>query len=486
MRLRNFFNQATKMNFQILDTTNSMAISQSARSLDVDKIDVLAKSARPILGRLNVNRFIFLMANLASQGSNFLNNLELIEDYFRFTANLEERLIAEDLLHRLFLKKYETEETYNQFYGLMQKLYESDLPNNIGIKTEPNHIIFFAHNPVFLAHTNILFNLLRSNRNKDYKVTICSLRYNAEFSAKCKEVNAEFKVFNDSNLSTAYEKLIHFSKGSLALVWLSVPVHLAYVSQRLNNIVLWTHKFHPNFSNLRGCLGDDSLARTKFSFFDKEWLHFDAGMKISNFGKKARPFGERKFQFASVCREELIDDASHWKSVSVLLKNMPQMNYSYCGRIPIHDKWCHYYQIPTDRINFLGWIAKPEEKLQEYLFLLDGTKLGHGLIAMEAIACGVPILIPECSFGRFRAMLNWAKSKLQRSSYQALSEVIFETEDQLLCVVRSLFEEERNDSFTDLLIHFFELINGRAQNFNDFVHLLETLPNQVRNIKEFA
>lgn len=467
------------MNFQILETTNSMAISQSARSLDVDKIDVLAKSARPILGRLSVNRFIFLMANLASKGSNFLNNLELIEDYFRYTANLGERLIAEDLLHVRFLKKYETEETYNQFYGLMQKLYERDFPDNICINTEANHIIFFVHNPVFLAHTNILFNLLNSKRNKDYRITICSLRYDVKFAAKCKEVNAEFKVFNDSDLITAYEKLIHFSKGSLALVWLSVPAHLAYISQRLNNVVLWTHRFHPNFSNLRGCIGDDSLARRKFSFFDKDWLHFDAGMKISNFGKKARPFSTRKLQFASICREELIDDANHWKNVSVLLKNLPQMNYSYCGRVPIHDKWCDYYKIPADRINFLGWIVKPEEKLQEYLFLLDGTKLGHGLIAMEAIACGVPVLIPDCSFGRFRAMLNWAKRKLQPSSYQALSEAIFETEDQLLSVVRSLCEKERNDNFSDLLIHFFELINGRAQTFDDFVHLLETLPKNA-------
>jgi glycosyltransferase involved in cell wall biosynthesis len=472
------------MNFQIQDTTNLVAISQSARSLDVDKIDVLAKRARPILGRLSVNRFLFLMANLASQGSNFSNNLELIEDYFLYTANLDDRLIAEDSLHRLFVKKYETEETYNQFYGLMQKLYESDLPDNVCINTEVKHIIFFVHNPVFLAHTNVLFNLLQSKRNKDYKVTICSLRYDAKFAAKCKEVQAEFKVFNGSDLTTAYEKLIHFSKGSLALVWLSVPVHLAYISQRLNNIVLWTHKYHPNFSNLRGCIGDDSLERTKFSFFDKDWLHFDAGMKISNFGKKAKPFSTRKLQFASICREELIDDANHWKSVSVLLQNLPQMYYSYCGRVPIHDKWCDYYQIPPDRINFLGWIANPEEKLQEYLFLLDGTKLGHGLIAMEAIACGVPVLSPECSLGRFRAMLNWAKSKFQSSSYQVLSEVIFETDDQLLSVVRSLCDEERNDSIADLLIHFFELINGRAQTFDDFIHLLESLPKEAVKIKE--
>ena len=475
-----------KMNFQIQDTTNLAAIHQSSQSLDVDKIAVLARKSRPILGRLSMNRFVFLMANLASKGSNFSYNLELIEDYFCNVANLRERLIAEDLLHKLFLKKYETEEAYNRFYGLMQRFHDNDFIDKDSISPETKHIIFFVHNPVFLAHTNILFKLLQSNQSKDYRVTICSLRFDAKFFAKCEEVNAEFKVFDDPDLTIAYEKLIGFSKESLALVWLSVPVHLAYISQKLNNTILWTHKFHPNFSNLRGCIGDDSFARSKFSFFDKDWLHFDAGMEISNFGTEAKVLGTRKLQFASICREELIDDADHWKNVSLVLKNMPQMRYVYCGKVPIHHKWCDRYQVPMDRINFLGWITNPEEKVRENLFLLDGTKLGHGLIAMEAIACGVPILSPKSSIGRYRSMLQWCQSKLKSSSFRSLSETIFENEDQLLSVVQSLCKEDINHKFADLLIHFFELINGRAQNFNDFVHLLETLPNQVRNIKEFA
>ena len=472
------------MNFQIKDTTNLADIFQSSLSLDVDKIDVLARKARPILGRLSVNRFVFLMANLASKGSNFSYNLELIEDYFCNVVNLQERLIAEDLLHKFFLKKYETEEAYNRFYGLMQRFHDSNFTDNNGINPEAKHIIFFAHNPVLLAHTNILFKLLQSNQSKDYRVTICSLRYDAKFFAKCEEVNAEFKVFDDQDLTIAYEKLIGFAKESLALVWLSVPVHLAYVSQKLNNTVLWTHKFHPNFSNLLGCIGDDSFARAKFSYFDKDWLHFDAGMEISNFGKEARSLSTRKLQFASICREELIDDADHWKNVSLVLKNMPQMRYVYCGKLAIHHKWCDLYQIPMDRVNFLGWITNPEEKVRENLFLLDGTKLGHGVIAMEAIACGVPILSPECSIGRYRGMLQWGQSKLKSSSFRSLAKTIFENEDQLLTVVQSLSKEDLNHKFTNLLINFFELINGRAQTFDDFIYLLESLPKQAGKIKE--
>lgn len=468
------------MNFTILDSTRQSDISKSASRLNEQELNILLDKAEPILGRLTVDRFVFLMANLASRGTNFNKNLELIEKYFHTTPHLEMRLVAEDLLHKLFLKKYETEDAYNKYYSLMQVFYHRKLYQE---KTNPvasRHIVFFVHNPVFLAHTNHLFNLVRKKNGEDYQVTICSLRYDAKFAAKVEQVNANFKVFSDPNLETAYGQLINFSKEALALVWVSVPVHLAYVSQFLKNTVLWTHKFHPNFINVMGAVGADSLARNKFSFFGKEWLHFYGGMEVLNQGHSPKLLSERRLKFGSICREELIDNAAHWKNVHTILQHDPKLRYIYCGKQPIHQRWCEHFCIPDERVEFMGWLAAPEEKVRECLFLLDGPKLGHGVISMEAIACGIPILSPQRSTGHYQSMLNWVQQKISSEDHLKIAKTVFKNESELRKIVGIFSDEKQIENFAKLLKHFYELIDEREQTFDEYIAILQKLSRQNR------
>ena len=101
-----------------------------------------------------------------------------------------------------------------------------------------------------------------------------------------------------------------------------------------------------------------------------------------------------KLNFGSFCREELIDSEQYWKSVKLILEVNPQARYFYCGKKEIHMKWCNTLNLDATKIIFNGWLANPHEKIREMAFLLDGFTLGHGYMALEAMAAKVPIIVP--------------------------------------------------------------------------------------------
>ena len=44
-------------------------------------------------------------------------------------------------------------------------------------------------------------------------------------------------------------------------------------------------------------------------------------------------------------------------------------------------------------------VKKPHLKIKEMCFLIDGFNLGHGYLAMEAMAAKVPIIYPKSKKG---------------------------------------------------------------------------------------
>jgi len=462
------------MQFQILDSVDPKVIEISSSSLDSVKIEKLSQQALPILGRLSVNRFAFLMSNLASLGGNFSNNLKLISEYFSCNRCTNELLVLEDLLHKLFVKKYETETVYNDFYGLVQKFYPAIWKPEIKTEYNRKKIIFFVHNPVFLAHTNALFRLLESKCNKNIEVSVYSLRYNVNFALACQRVNADFNVLKADKLSEAYLELADYSRNSLALVWVSVPVHLAYVSQYVDNAVLWTHKFHPDFSNTIASIGTDRFSKSHFTFFGKEWLHFDAGFSIDNINKKPNSWENRKLKFGSICREELIDNEEHWSNVHLILKQNPALQYFYCGRQPKHAFWCAKFEIDCDRVSYLGWLSNPEEKVREMMFLLDGPKLGHGVIAIEALCAGVPILSPASSTGNYRGILERGKESLPEEEINFINRTIFQSEHDLTQLADELCNKDKNEYLGDICVKISRYVDQKSQSFDEFVDLINS------------
>ena len=94
-------------------------------------------------------------------------------------------------------------------------------------------------------------------------------------------------------------------------------------------------------------------------------------------------------------------------------------------------------------------------KIREMAFLLDGFTLGHGYLALEAMAAKVPIIIPANR--KVRSMIDniienssLSLSKEDRTQYLEKYILKFETDDQLVHLSEKLFSDEKfNKYFAD-------------------------------------
>ena len=101
--------------------------------------------------------------------------------------------------------------------------------------------------------------------------------------------------------------------------------------------------------------------------------------------------------FGCFTREELIDNSEYWSTVSQILEEFPEAEFYYAGKSSVHEKWVPKGNGLDSRINFLGWLKDPEVQLRNMSFLLDPIGLGHGNMAREAVAAGIPIVFPMTS-----------------------------------------------------------------------------------------
>jgi len=457
------------MQFDVLDTIDPAAIRQSSERLNKGLVISLAEKVAPVVSQLSPKQFIFLMGNLANRGSNFDQNLDLIDKYLGNVENTIVRLRLEMLLYQFFLKNYETEDYYNRFFNVMQKHFVvSKQPRIVPARTD--HLVFFTHAPRFLAHTNPMFRMLENRQDKDIKITVASLIDNSDFAAKCREIDVNFEALAADNLIAAYDRLIELSWDSMALVWQCLPVNLAYMSSRAANLVWWSHKFHPNFENIRLRLGSEPNHKPVFSYFGKGWQHFDAGFDVANTGKDSLPWKKRKDKFGSFCREDLINNQTHWQQVAAVFSQNERLIYHYTGRRQIHEKWCAELGINPERVHFLGWLPDPAEKMREMMFLLDGPFLGQGLMAFEAVAGGVPVISPSACHGAYRNLISRTDMKtLQDKEQQMLNASFFETTEEI-CQIAAFFSNEAdNREAGRLLRSVWQAEKSRFQGLGDFI-----------------
>ena len=82
-----------------------------------------------LVKKVDPNTFSRFMGEMAKEGLNLDRNLSIIQAYFEHVKDENTRLNVENNLHLSFLKKYETEESYNKFYLLMAEFHNKNLRN---------------------------------------------------------------------------------------------------------------------------------------------------------------------------------------------------------------------------------------------------------------------------------------------------------------------------------------------------------------------
>ena len=155
--------------------------------------------------------------------------------------------------------------------------------------------------------------MLESRKDFDVEIIVASLYYNAVFDKKCRELDVKFVALPSESLMAAYKYLDKLSANKLALIWLSLPVHLTYMSQFATNLVLWSHKFHPNIRDISLRLRVNFGVSPIVEINGQNWYDFDIGHNIHNSGIIKNSWARRKNKFGSFCREELIDKIDHWQ-----------------------------------------------------------------------------------------------------------------------------------------------------------------------------
>lgn len=378
------------------------------KSLSLNPNNLITKE---ILLKSNFNQFIFLIGLASYEGRNFNINLIHIKFYIKnvIKNNLNLLLQLEALLHQIFLKQYETEEAYDKFYTYISSLHKvKKNTKNYSKTVNINNILFYVPSPVLLAHTNPLFYMLLKRKVSSTKIVIASNGSNNEFERKCMEVNVEYVNIERRTFLETLNNLGNLSKEFDIVIWQSVPVHLSYFRTLNPKVCLWSHKFHPNIEGLMNYVGSFNEEK-KIIYFNKNyWKNIDVGFEIKNKNTNPQSWKKRELNFGSFCREELINDIQFWKVVKIILEDNIGSRFFYCGRELIHDYWCKSIGINKSNVVYLGWLDQPHIKLKDMAFLLDGFRLGHGYMALEAMASCVPIIFPRSrlSYGTLENYVN--------------------------------------------------------------------------------
>jgi hypothetical protein len=465
------------MEFEILDTNDQTEIQKSSSQLTEENIFEISTKARSVLTQLNPREFVFLMGSLAKFGTNFNNNIKLIGLYLQNVNDDGVKLELETMLYSLFLKKYESEENFRQFFNIFNANYKRQIgPENKKILSKS--IWFFTHTPVFLAHTNAMFALLETRHDRDIKIIIASLNDNIEYRNKCMEVGASFEVLKGQNLSEKYEMLIEKSRNSLSLCWNGAPVNLGYVSKISNNTIFWSHRFHSKFEHVKLRLSAASKDRKDtFHYFGHKWHYFDSNFSIKNWNKTA-DWKIRQHNFGSFCRENLIDNIDHWTNIKTILATNVKLVYHYAGRKKIHENWCQELDIDIQRIRFLGWLREPETIIMDMAFLLDSEVLGHGLMGMEALAGKIPILQKYKTPGFYSNFLGHMDQEVVEKDVLARArETAFRDQKELSSIVTALLKKNENENLGLLLNKKLAKRHTERGTFNDFINLIKNCAN---------
>ena len=463
------------MEFKLLNNATPEAIKTASASLSDANILEISSKIKDVVDKLSIKQFLFVMGCLCKFGTHFEKNIDLIDRYLPLIESDLVSLSVEKILYGSFLKgKYETEDCYNAYFEIFSK-HDKYQEKNITCGAVDNSIWFFTHTPVFLAHTNAMFKLLKGNNDCNVKVKIASLSHNDKYQKKCNDLGAEFICLSGNNTTERYGSLINQSKNALALIWNGAPIHLDYVSKRSDNVVWWTHRFHPNIERVKLRISSKPAENARPIYFGAQWNYFHCGFELKNWNKTPH-WQDRKYNFGSFCRETLIDDEKHWQNVRAVLSLNEKLIYNYAGRTIIHDHWCEKLNIDKKRVNFLGWLASPETKIMDMAFLLDGNVLGQGVMAMEAVAGKIPVIHPNGIPGFYSSFMNdVAFRSAEKKVLQKVGFLVFHNQEELCSIVDMLLDQAVNSELGQILHKNF---SERARNVGTFGQFCGLIKNE--------
>ena len=370
--------------------------------------------------------------------------------------------IALDVEHFLcdyFLKSLETEADYHQFFDKINQPYSKvENVNRMPSATASNGYLFVVHTPLMLAHINPLHRMLelngeKNNREENVALVVLEGALSEEFRSAFENIGVV--VYSAGHIESTTQKILEieklrWTKQFRHVIWQCTPIFLSLAAQMIADLSWWSVKFHPGIKGLNKYIG--SLGETAdFCMNGNSWKHFVAPVKVKNLHKDSKiDWPLRSGKFGCFTREELIDNSEYWSMVSQILERFPETEFCYAGRSSVHEKWVPKGNGLDRRINFLGWLKDPEVQLCGMSFLLDPIGLGHGNMAREAVAAGIPLVYPKAvndtPVSTIQKLVA-AFSKSQKCSSNKAIEVPFLEVDygnieQLFCKIEGLFTDQ--------------------------------------------
>ena len=401
---------------------------------------VLLKIASQTLDKISEGQFLFIL-NLVTFKSEFRDEaFSLIKAYVESKGlrRLDLILNCENRLGADILSKFEDQESYAKFYKIFEDFYDM---NPVGPATEVSAkatgLLFFVHSPVFLAHTNPLFSILKTKQKTD-RVTVASMESDQIFREKCEQLGCKFIELKGSCTLDQLKHLELCGADHQSVIWQCAPLFLSYFSKRLSNVNWWSFKFNPPISGLNKCFSGLPSDSDFMYINGNKWLNFSGPFEMANTNKNPADWLNREGKIGAFCREELIDDEKYWATVSHLLKNRKTLTFQYCGRSPIHKKWVSKFNINPNQVTFLGWLSSPEKEILKVAVILDTYTLRHGLMGREGTIAGIPIICPatENQGGGLDAL--YCRLPPENALPNPISYSSFETNDSALALVDKL------------------------------------------------
>lgn len=375
-------------------------LSQNLQSQDIVK---LLNAASINIEKLNPLQLLYVVELATFTSEHKAQAFALIKLFIETRPFQELNMLLQLEMHLAsrMLKKFENQESYAEFYSIFDTFYKSRIVNSdFERDSTASGILFFVHSPVFLAHTNPLFQILE-NRTYDLKVSIASLSSSDVFTRECDRLNVEFIPLQGDTVVERLRQLEQHATQYEHLVWQCMPAYLSYVSARIPIINWWSFKFNPPISNIKKCITSLPSKDEFVEINDNVWHNFSPTFNLKNKNKTPVEWRKRKGVLGAFCREELIDDERYWATLSQLLSSNADLSFQYCGRSEIHEKWVRKFGINPDQIKFVGWLSNPQQEMLNVAAILDTFTIRHGMMGAEAMASGIPIIYPvlEENFG---------------------------------------------------------------------------------------
>lgn len=381
------------------------------------------------------------IATLAEHISRTKHNLEIV-------LNIENELVAR------WLKRFETEDAYEEFFGLFNNFYKDEQVlsafDSVDVGDIKYDTVFFVHNGTMVAHVQAMINQIRVDRNRLGRVGVLVIQADTQFVAVASSLDIEVIQAPATTWVDIIRVVAEVGSCTGCFVWMCSPVFLSVVSKLTNNVVWWSLKFHPTIDGVKRRIGCFPSSERTVIFKNVRWDNRTSSFKRCDKPKidVTRAIGAHKF--GAFCREELIDFEDYWNLVAIILKANSGLYFTYCGRQPIHDKWVNKLGIEPTRITYLGWLDQAERAIINYKFLLNPLSMSHGHLGLESMVTSIPVLasakqvFTKKTNGYITGLMSLEKGRvktIEKKYRLTLMDLFFVDEHDLLVKVAKLVSQ---------------------------------------------